>query len=109
MTESEVKFISAKEFREKGYLQELNRIFLHPLGLALVVIVEDNGEEKMGGIWDYRDDPEGIRYDYANPEFSSPERVQAARKKRDMVLKELEARSPAREKALGFIIEPIPE
>lgn len=31
----EVKYISAKKFREEGFLQEVNRQFLHPLGLAL--------------------------------------------------------------------------
>lgn len=56
------KTIPVKEFRERGYLQELNRRFLHPLGLALEVIVEDDGSERLGGIWDYRDDPEGMMY-----------------------------------------------
>lgn len=53
-----------KEFRETGLLAELNRAFLHPLGLALEVVIDDEtGEEKLGGIWDYRDDPEGMLYD----------------------------------------------
>lgn len=51
-----------KEFRELGLLQELNRRFLHPMGLALEVIVEDDGSERFGGVWDYRDDPEGMIY-----------------------------------------------
>jgi len=52
-----------KEFREMGLLAELNRAFLHPLGLALEVVIDDEtGEEKLGGIWDYRDDPEGMLY-----------------------------------------------
>jgi len=55
-----VKRMDIKEFREVGYLQEANRLFFHPLGLALEVIVEDDGTEKIGGVWDYRDDPEGI-------------------------------------------------
>ena len=51
-------------FREQGFLQEANRQFFHPLGLALEVITNDEtGEvERLGGIWDYRDDPEGILY-----------------------------------------------
>jgi hypothetical protein len=61
MSEEEIRRIDIKEFREFGYLQELNRQFLHPLGLALEVVVDDEtGEESLGGIWDYRDDPEGI-------------------------------------------------
>jgi len=58
-----VKRMDIKEFREMGLLAELNRAFLHPLGLALEVIIDDETEEeKLGGIWDYRDDPEGMLY-----------------------------------------------
>lgn len=60
---NEIKRMDIKEFREMGLLAELNRSFLHPLGLALEVIIDDEtGEEKLGGIWDYRDDPKGILY-----------------------------------------------
>lgn len=58
-----IKTISVKEFRALGYLQELNRLFLHPLGLAMGVEVDEDGNEEFGEIWDYRDDPEGIVYD----------------------------------------------
>lgn len=55
-----VNRIDIKEFRDRGYLQEANRLFFHPLGLALEVIIdEENGEVRLGGIWDNRDDPEG--------------------------------------------------
>ena len=54
--------IDIKEFREMGLLQEINRQFLHPLGLALEVQIDEGGNETFGGIWDYRDDPEGILY-----------------------------------------------
>ena len=54
--------IDIKEFREIGLLQEINRQFLHPLGLALEVQIDDDGNETLGGIWDYRDDPEGMLY-----------------------------------------------
>lgn len=50
------------EFREKGYLQEVNRLFLHPLGMALEVMIMPDGTEHLGGVWDYRDDPEGMAY-----------------------------------------------
>jgi len=56
----DVKKMSVKEFREQGYLQELNRRFLHPLGLALEVVVHPDGTETIGEIWDSRDDPEGF-------------------------------------------------
>lgn len=45
-----------------GLLAELNRVFLHPLGLALEVNMDDDGKETLGGIWDYRDDPEGMLF-----------------------------------------------
>lgn len=54
--------MSVKEFRALGYLQELNRQFLHPLGLALEVVVEEDGSERFGAVWDSRDDPEGFVY-----------------------------------------------
>ncbi len=58
-----IKRISIEEFREFGFLLELNRRFLHPLGMALeVTIDEETGEESLGGIWDYREDPEGMMY-----------------------------------------------
>jgi len=56
------KYIDISEFTRLGYLQELNRQFLHPLGMALEVVVEEDGTERLGGVWDYRDDPEGIVY-----------------------------------------------
>jgi hypothetical protein len=54
--------MSVKEFRELGLVQEMNRMFLHPMGLALEVVIEEDGTEKFGEIWDCRDDPEGIRF-----------------------------------------------
>jgi len=59
-----VKRIDIKEFREKGFLQEANRQFFHPLGLALEIIIDDDTGEvvSLGGVWDYRDDPEGMFY-----------------------------------------------
>lgn len=57
-----IKKMSPREFRELGYLQELNRRFLHPLGLAIEVAIDEDGEERFGKVWDYRDDPEGLIY-----------------------------------------------
>lgn len=58
MNESIVR-IDIKEFRKLGFLQEVNRKFFHPLGLALEVIINEDGTETLGGVWDYRKDPEG--------------------------------------------------
>lgn len=60
---TDIKTMTVKEFRKEGYLQEVNRLFFHPIGMALSVAVEENGEESFAEIWDYRDDPEGIIFD----------------------------------------------
>jgi hypothetical protein len=85
----EIKRIDIKEFREKGYLFELNRRFLHPLGMALEVIISDEtGKESLGGIWDYRDDPEGIIF----VNLDEAEVAQRAKFIDDEILKRLPAR-----------------
>jgi hypothetical protein len=91
------KHIDIAEFRSAGYLQELNRRFLHPLGLALEVIVEDDGTESLGGVWDYRADSEGIYYEGLGEEGRT--RAGAI----DALWKERES---ARVEALGFMVQP---
>lgn len=82
---AEPKQIDIAEFRELGFLQEANRQFFHPLGLALEIVQEEcercegTGRnklgniacdicggpgfmERLGGIWDYRDDPVGMTF-----------------------------------------------
>jgi hypothetical protein len=59
------KKMDIKEFRDLGYLQEVNRQFFHPLGLALSVrapMDEEGGEWSLDSILDARDDPEGFIY-----------------------------------------------
>jgi hypothetical protein len=56
----EAKVMDINEFVEQGFLQEVNRQFFHPLGLALEVLIDDNGQASLSSIWDFRDDPEGI-------------------------------------------------
>ena len=64
-----MKFMDLDEFTDVGYLQELNRRFLHPLGLALVIEWDTDetdeaipGSGRLKGIWDARDDLEGINF-----------------------------------------------
>lgn len=52
--------MSVEEFRSSGLLQEVNRLFFHPRGLAIGVRVTESGEWVFDGIRDHRDDPEGI-------------------------------------------------
>lgn len=92
----DVRRIEIKEFREFGYLHEVNRRFLHPLGLALEVIIDDmTGQESLGGVWDFRDDPEGICF--GDGEFD--------REKLERVRAEWVRRHDARVAALGFMVQ----
>ena len=88
-----MKKIDIKEFREKGYLQELNRTFLHPLGLALNVKLVD-GNEELDSTIDVRDDEEGIYYDLENSNDTRKEKF-----KRNININRINK--------LGFDIEPI--
>jgi hypothetical protein len=100
----ELKRIDIKEFREKGYLQELNRQFLHPLGLALEIIVDPEGKEpdKLGGVWDYRQDPDGMAYTEEVLDCDE------ARGKASNVEKERHQKALIRQKSLGYVIQPVP-
>lgn len=89
-----VKRMDIKEFREMGLLAEVNRTFFHPLGLALEVIVEEDGTERLGGIWDYRDDPEGIL-------FGDPFPAEQVAKAQAFIRQKHEQR----QKVLGFVYQ----
>ena len=92
-----IKRISAKEFRDFGYLQELNRQFLHPLGLALEVVIDNaTGDMSIGGVHDCRDDPEGFVYDDAVVDYAKVARIQV----------EWNERKKERLKGLGFMVQP---
>lgn len=90
-----MKYMDPAEFRRLGYLQEVNRRLLHPLGLALCVKADADGAVQLSGIWDCRDDPEGIRFD-------GPLDGDAAYR----IGHELMARGTARKRALGYIVQP---
>lgn len=101
---NEIKKIDIKEFREKGYLQEVNRRFFHPLGLALEVVINDDGSEQLGNIWDYREDKEGVYYSISNSDW---ERMERFKEKKDYIDNEMEERCKYRKEILGFDIEPL--
>ncbi|MHA2063306.1 MAG: hypothetical protein ACXABY_02875 [Candidatus Thorarchaeota archaeon] len=97
-----IKRIDIKAFVEEGYLQELNRQFLHPLGLALEVVIEKDGTYHLGGVWDCRDDREGILY--TDKTMAKP----AALKKAQNVFCEMLEKAAAREEQFGHVIQRIP-
>ncbi len=103
---NKIKRIDINEFRTLGYLQEVNRQFLHPLGLALEVIVGFNGTAMLGGVWDYRDDPSGIVYGISDEKDDV--RIKAMKEKALYINQQLLDRSADRQSNCGFIIEPIP-
>jgi len=53
--------MTIKEFKKKGYLQELNRNYLHPRGLHLRT-ENLEGEGLILVPYDYTDDPDGLLY-----------------------------------------------
>jgi hypothetical protein len=112
---NDIKRMSIKDFQQLGFLQEANRQFFHPLGLALEVVVEEcshcNGQRpigvdhvppnclkcdnagelvRLGGVWDFREDPEGIVFG----EDIDEDKIACVRA-------ELEAHRPAREVLFG--------
>lgn len=101
----DIKYMDVEEFADEGYLQEVNRIVLHPAGLAierrgpwtqedvedwvaeknadhiehigmispeayLWAFIQEFGLDKwhLSGVWDYRDDPEGMAFGSVDPD-----------------------------------------
>lgn len=91
----EIKYMDISEFRKMGLLQEVNRRFFHPMGLALEVKIDEEGNESLGGIWDYRDDPEGIHFDPTRINETKIKNVDAA----------IDAKSEVRIKMFGNVIQ----
>jgi hypothetical protein len=121
----EMNMMDPDEFRELGLLHEVNRRLLHPCGLALAMhtgfdydeverIAQRSGVDpaaawstvcafglnKMhfAGVWDCRDDLEGIVF--------APDAVESAKV---ASVAELEHRhAPARLKRFGWVIQRVP-
>jgi hypothetical protein len=100
-----MQMMSLKDFRDKGYLQEVNRKFLHPLGLALGIAIDkqetddENEQNYFLVIIEALDDPEGILYPYAMMD----------QEKTAYVDKQWMERAVTRQKELGYVIQPIVE
>lgn len=92
----ELKLISMNDFVGFGFLHEMNRQFLHPLGLAMMVTRNEETEEvEFYGIMDNRDDPEGIIFEDAL-DLIKIENVQAIRQQK----------ATTRQKNFGWVIQP---
>lgn len=88
-----MKDLSIEELRDGGYLQEANRQFFHPLGLALSI-----DEHGVLSVIDDRDDLEGWRFEGID-----------LLPKASLVLDQVALRQPIREAALGYWRQPIRE
>lgn len=87
-----------REFLDAGFLQEVNRRFFHPLGLALSVKLNEDGTVELHNIWDGRDDPEGFTFE------GWTETDQA---RGQVIEDELQRLLKVREERLGFGIQPL--
>lgn len=59
------------------------------------VEIEEDGRERLGAVWDYREDPEGMAYGYN----------MIKQCKIDMVNHMIEEKAKYRKKNLGFVIQ----
>ena len=85
------------EFQQVGFLQEANRLFFHPLGLALAINRDDEGVQTYLSVLDYRDDPEG----YLFKDLTSIDSAAKASRIESLLIQHV----PARKKLLGSIIQ----
>ena len=90
-----IQTMALQEFMDFGYLAELNRQFLHPLGLALAIDPED----RTVAVWDAREDPEGWSF---NSEVILQLSAKAGR-----VAEEFATRMAVRLEKLGYGVQPL--
>ena len=124
VSKRKIKYVDITEFREKGYLQEVNRRFFHPIGTALEIsifkwhegfryhivkafkmLIPGTRKEEITGVWDYRSDVEGMYFDFLHQ--SDPIRRVQALLKEAYIEAEIFGRREIREKMFGNYIEPI--
>lgn len=87
-----------EEFVELGYLQEVNRQFFHPLGMALVVVRDTDTGDAQFEMYT-TDDPEGIAFDSGEMDLGKAIHVEERRARI----------ARTRMESLGFVIQPISE
>jgi hypothetical protein len=92
--------VDLKEFKERGYLLEVNRRVLHPVGVGLT-LWEDASKRVLAGFVDSRSDREGLM-------FPSVERLDRAVEKVVNVQVETLEKRHARESLWGTAVQPIP-
>lgn len=104
MTEDTFKIsqMNLNEFIADGYLQEANRLYFHPLGLSLVVVVDEDverGDQPTLIVLDGRDNPLGFRFDDLSEEDSLEKANYIATQQAKCAL--------ARAEAYGWVFQPL--
>jgi hypothetical protein len=90
------------EFIAEGYLQELNRKFLHPLGLSLQLSEKDGHYSAY--VADHRKVSAAVHYGFSS---MSKERRKEFVKKVNNIESERQAKAMLRLDSLGFEVEPV--
>lgn len=93
------KHLPIEEFVSSGLLQEVNRQFFHPLGLALAVESENGVPARLAYIYDARDDDEGFMFD----DLTSADSVRGR-----AIIAEQKRRLAVRRERLGYGVQGLP-
>ena len=93
-----MEYMSIEEFMEEGYLQEVNRLYFHIMGMALEVTEDLVTGEFVLSVQAHRADEEGVRFD----DFSATE-VDKAVKLKDEFFRRMAIRTAS---SFGFGIQP---
>jgi hypothetical protein len=86
--------LSVTAFRDLGYVQELNRQFLHPLGLSMETTVDPVTGDDLLEIADWREHPEQAVLEHID------------RFKTMLIRDEIRQRYAPRTRALGHWVQP---
>lgn len=100
-----LNWMDIKSFRSIGFLQEVNRQFFHPLGLCLVTDVDDEGNESIVGVLDYRNSEGGLYYGLKDADDT---KITEFRYNALQVRKQLDYAKDSRVERLGDLVEAIP-
>lgn len=97
--------IDPDEFRETGFLYEVNRRFFHPLGLAMAVSTDDDGTATFQ-VFDDRGDPEGWVFSWAKYPDVDQAKAEAV-EKAARVQAEWDSHATVRMERFGWVVQPV--
>ena len=102
MSSNQPKYLPLTEARKLGIFQEINRLLLHPRGLALAFELDTTTDEvtRICGIWDFRSDSAGITFAFED----MPDKAENA-----VAFEALNNKSAERKRLFGWVVQPIAE